>query len=421
MNPSQNSTDEERLVCSESFFSLLDDEHYYLLMGGGKGSGKSEFAARKVIYRCRKEGNHNFLVLRKVAATCKESVVLVMTSALNEMGIPFRHSLTANEIRFLSFDGKPNRILFAGLDVWQKIKSRKGVSGVVLEELTEFTEKEFDEIDLMFREDTGHYPQIMAMFNPDESLAPWIKRRFYDEVSDDIKDKLKVHSSTVMDNPIDAVRNRYLPKLQGIKDPTYRKIYLEGLWAAPKGIIFNWDVVAMPNWTGRHVEVFYCGDFGFSIDVATFIKIYKSAGEYWVEEIIYELGLTNIAMANRIKQVEPDARSKPSYWDSSEPKSIEELYQCGINAKPARKGPDSVRSGIDYLLEQTIHIVQPSPHIVSERKKYKWLEDKHGEPVKPAEPVDIDNHTMDAIRYGIVTHCKHSQQSGFVVSQKSVY
>ena len=390
-------------------------------MYGGKGSGKSEFAARKIIYRCLNEGNHNFLVLRKVAATCGESVFLVFQTALSDMEISFKVNLTKHEIRFNSPDGKRNRIVCTGLDVWQKIKSRKGITGVWVEEMTEFTRKEFSEIDLAFREDTGHYPQIMGTFNPDESLAAWIKEDYFDNLAPALKGRVALHPSTVYDNPIKYVRENYLLKLNAIKDPTYKAIYLKGEWAAPKGIIFNWDVVPMPNWIGKHVEIFYGGDFGFTIDFAVAVKIYRIANHFWVEEKVYEQGLTNIALGQRMKSIDPLSRTKPSYWDSAEPKSIQELSDCGLNAKPAKKGPDSVRSGIDYLLEQNIHIIEGSHHIIKERKSYKWLEDKNGDLVKPAEPIGFDDHAMAAIRYGIVTHCQHAKRAGFAFSEIPFY
>ena len=421
---------EEKLVCSPHFYPLLDDETPYLFMYGGKGSGKSEFAGRKVIKRCRIEGGHNFLILRKVAATNKESTVLVVSTALNEMGIPFKQSLnpTSHEITFNAMNGRPNRILFGGMDVWQKIKSRKGITGIWLEELTEFTRKDFSEVDLAFREDTGHYQQIMATFNPDESLAAWIKEDFFDGLAlgllwtpENPKGKYRLDKSTVLDNPITAVREKYILKLQAIKDPTYRKIYLDGEWAAPKGIIYNWDVVPMPNWTGKHVDIFYGGDFGYTVDMAACDKIYRIGHEFWIEEMLYELGLTNISLGNKLKALDPSITKKPSYWDSAEPKSIQELCDCGLIAKPAPKGPDSVRAGIDYLLECTIHIIEGSPNVVKERKSYKWLEDKNGDIVKPAQPVGFNDHHMSAIRYAITTHCQHPKKSAFIISNNPFY
>ena len=51
-----------------------------------------------------------------------------------------------------------------------------------------------------------------------------------------------------------------------------------------------------------------------------------------------------------------------------------------------------------------IHIVEGSDNIIRERSKYKWKTDKDGNPLP--EPVKFDDHAMDAIRYGIYTHCK---------------
>jgi phage terminase large subunit len=133
------------------------------------------------------------------------------------------------------------------------------------------------------------------------------------------------------------------------------------------------------------------------------VKIYRKADEFWIEEIIYKTGLTNQDLARVIKA---DSRVSPndiSYWDSAEPKSIQELWNEGINAQPALKGPDSVRSGIDYLKSVKVHVVPGSTNIISEQGTYRWKQDKLGNDLP--EPVAFKNHAMDAIRYGIFTHC----------------
>jgi phage terminase large subunit len=79
------------------------------------------------------------------------------------------------------------------------------------------------------------------------------------------------------------------------------------------------------------------------------------------------------------------------------------LSQAGINALPALKGPDSVRAGIDYLKSVKVHIVQGSMNIVGEQGTYRWKQDKLGADLP--EPVAFKNHAMDAVRYGIFTHC----------------
>lgn len=402
-----------KITLSESFYPLLEKQERYLVLCGGRGSGKSEFAARKIFYRCMKEGNHRYLVLRKIRKTAQETCILVVRTVLAENNIVHDYNKTDRKILFYNPEGQPNEIIFDGLDEWQKIKSYKAATSIWLEELTEFTKDDFREIDLILREPTKYYKQIIMTFNPDEAHGPWIKERFFDK-----KDpEAFVHPSTVHDNPIKAVREQYLKILESLEDETYRDIYLHGIWALAKGQIFNWDI-----WKGEHPsklnvdEIFYGGDFGYSVNPATYIRIYRKANEFWVEEIVYETRLTNPLLAQKIRNA--DANNAESYWDSSEPKSIQELYDNGITkAKSAEKGPDSVRAGIDYLKAMNIHIIEGSDNIIRERSKYKWKEDKDGNPLP--EPVKFDDHAMDAIRYGIFTHCK-KQTGAFAISEVGV-
>lgn len=105
------------------------------------------------------------------------------------------------------------------------------------------------------------------------------------------------------------------------------------------------------------------------------------------------------------------------YCDCAEPKSIQELYDMGFNAKPCEKGPDSVIAGIDFLCDQNIHILDGSEHIVDEQKSYVRQEDKDGNIIP--KPIEYNNHAMDAGRYGIHTHCK-GWQSGVEISDVGI-
>lgn len=400
-----------KITVSESFYPLFDIMARYLMMCGGRGSGKSEFAGRKVFKRCMVEGNHKWLIMRKVRKTLKESVIDVMIHILDDNKIRYNYNKTDREIDFYNVEGKKNILLFEGMDEPRKIKSTKGITSAWIEELPEFTTAEFREVDLIIRESNGFYQQIMGTFNPDEVEAEWLKDRFFfDENPYTGKGKDEdsyIHHSTILDNPIQEIRDKYLDILNKIKDPVYSKIYRWGLWALAKGFIFDWDVVNLPtnDWDWFD-EVFYGGDFGYSVDPAALIRIFRKANEYWVQEVIYETELTNIQLGKRMKQL--SIIDAESYWDSAEPKSIQELYNLNINAHPALKGPDSVKASIDFLKEQIIHIVRGSENIIKERKKYKWKVDKNGHNLKV--PVDYMNHAMDAIRYGIYTHAsKYSE------------
>ncbi|MEM3453405.1 MAG: PBSX family phage terminase large subunit, partial [Candidatus Hadarchaeum sp.] len=234
-----------KVIVSDSFYPLLEDRSRYLVLCGGAGSGKSEFAAIKLFYRCMKEGNHRFLSLRKVRNRVHQSNVAVMLSLLERNSVPYDFNKSERLLTFYSPEGKKNEILFDGLDDPKKIKSIKGITGMHLEETTEFTREDFLQLDLRLREPGPSYHQIILTFNPDEDAAPWLKDMFFDHKNPDAT----VHVSTLNDNPIQEVRERYRKQLEELKsqDETMYSIYGLGQWAKPKGRIFSWDVVPLPQ------------------------------------------------------------------------------------------------------------------------------------------------------------------------------
>lgn len=407
---------EMKLQLSASFYPLLEDQHRYLVMAGGKGSGKSEFAARKLFVRCIREGGHRFLVLRKVRNTAYQSTLQVFRRLLAEQDVEYAHDKTHNIIMFPSSEGLPNEVLFDGLDEPEKIKSIKALTGVWIEEATEFSEKDFLEVDLALREPTAYYKQIMLTFNPDEALAPWIKRRFFPSDPTLADPRAFCHNSTVEDNPIDEMRAEYLAQLDAIADDTTRDIYRYGIWAQPKGQIYKWPVVA--SLPPRRVdEVIYGLDFGYSVNPSSLVKVYRIADEFYLEELVYQTKLVNQELGYRMRS----AGVLPLdyvYADSAEPKSIDEIASMNFNIIPSQKGQDSVRSGIDFLKTQKIFILERSTNIIKEASTYKWKEDKNGDPIP--EPVKFNDHALDAVRYAIFTHMK-AAGAFFGVIQHNVY
>jgi len=401
------------ITVSSSFYPLLDNSSPYLLLCGGGGSGKSEFAGRKIFYRCQKEGGHKILIMRKIRSRLRESVVAVVLDILKENKIDYQYNKSDRILKFYNPMGQLNELLFDGLDDPEKIKSIKGLTSVWLEEMTEFTKDDFTQIDLRLRGQTKYYKQIMGTFNPDEAAGPWIKEMFFfDDTPITGPGKIDgsyIHHSTIDDNRIKAEREEYRKKLDALGDKTYHTIYRLGHWAIARGIIYDWDVVDKPE--GEfYDEIIYGLDFGYSVNPAVVDRIYRKADEFWIEEVIHETKLTNQQLAVKMEEAGISERDD-IYADSAEPKSIDEIADFGFNIKPCAKGKDSVKAGIDFLKSKTIHIIKGSDHVIAERKTYKYKEDKNGEPLP--EPVKFKDHHMDADRYGIYTHCKESVSTAY--------
>lgn len=387
-----------KLRLSESYRAPLMDQHRYLVLCGGAGSGKSEFAARKVFYRCETEGHHRFLIMRKIRRTLDESTVEVMRRVLAENDVA--HEFNKSELT-LTFAGPKgtSEILFMGLDDPEKIKSIKGITSIWLEEATEFTKEDLLQIDLRLRDPGPAYHQVMLTFNPVEAEARWLKDMFFGPVPN--ADAL-VHRSTVEDNPIAEVRRTYRARLEALRaqDPTMYQVYGLGEWAALAGQIYRWDVAPLPALSFD--EVWYGGDFGYSVDPAAIVRIYRKADEFWLEEVVYKTGLTNQMLASEMRRAGISGNDAV-YFDSAEPKSIDELRGEGFAVFPAPKGKDSVRAGIDFLKSKKVHIVEGSTHLHHEASGYCWRKDKNGESLP--EPVKFNDHLMDAARYGVFSHC----------------
>jgi phage terminase large subunit len=136
-------------------------------------------------------------------------------------------------------------------------------------------------------------------------------------------------------------------------------------------------------------------DFGYTNDPTSINAIYYYNGGYIIDEIAYQTGLLNKPIAD-ILLLQPKAIT---IADSAEPKSIDELKLYGLTVLPAAKGPGSVNQGIQWVQQQQISVTKRSVNVLKEYRNYVWITDRDGKILN--EPIDFNNHAMDAIRYAL--------------------
>ena len=226
---------------NDTFIPLFFDRHRYLVLMGGGGSGKSIFAGNKIIERCSTEPGHRWLVCRKVATTLRESCFNQLIGQVNEQ-MPERVA-KIKDMHIIFRNG--SEIIFAGLDDVQKLKSIYDITGIWIEEASEITETDFNQLDIRLRGKTICYQQIIITFNP-ISILHWLKRRFFDCENLPAKEKAKIrtHRSTYKDN-------RFLPQenidvLEAFKytDPYYYSVYCLGEWGVLGKSVFDKEKVS---------------------------------------------------------------------------------------------------------------------------------------------------------------------------------
>ena len=173
------------------------------------------------------------------------------------------------------------------------------------------------------------------------------------------------------------------------------KVYGLGEVGSVQGTIFsNWSTIdTIPN-DARLLGIGL--DFGYSVDPTACIGIYKYNDSYILHELIYQKELSNKNIFDMIK-------SEPTMviCDSAEPKSIAELQSYGLKCMGALKGKDSILHGIQLIQQQNLLITKHSTNLIKELRGYVWATDRDNKPT--GNPVEINNHLMDAMRYGF-TH-----------------
>ncbi len=153
-------------------------------------------------------------------------------------------------------------------------------------------------------------------------------------------------------------------------------------------------------------------DWGFSNDPTALVAIYRQGDCLLIQELLYSTGLTNQDIADKLRTL-GITRAWEIVADSAEPKSIEEIYRLGFNIKPAEKGPDSVRNGIDILKRYKLQVTKDSTNLIKELRSYTWATDKEGK--NTGVPIDSFNHACDAMRYVALNKLRVSNSGKYVV------
>lgn len=137
-------------------------------------------------------------------------------------------------------------------------------------------------------------------------------------------------------------------------------------------------------------------DFGYSNDPTVVVAVYYYDGGYIWDEIVYKKGMLNKQIADTLLVQEQQALVVA---DSAEPKSIDEIRLYGVNIVPTIKGPGSINKRIQYIQGKKISVTKRSTSIIREYRNYVWVTDKDGKIIN--EPIDINNHAMDAGGYAM--------------------
>lgn len=376
----------------------------YKAVKGSRASKKSSTQSLKVITEIIENPNVNWLVVRKVERTLRDSCYAQLKWAIHRLKVDnfFKCSTSPLEITY-----KPTgqKILFRGLDDPLKVTSITVEVGSLcrlwIEEAYEITSEDaFDRLDESIRGQLpkGMYHQVVLTFNP-WSDRHWLKKRFFDEPSKNVLAMTTNYMCNEFLSEADLVLFEEMKK----NPRRYRTAGL-GEWGIVEGLVYeNWEerVFDVHEISIRQsVRSAFGMDFGYVNDPSTLFcgLVDTVAREIYVFDEMYEKGMSNEDIKDKVTDM--GYAKERIKADSAEPKSIAYLRKAGLTRiRAAKKGPDSIRAGISIIQDYKIIIHPRCVNFITEISNYTWDKDKFDNAIN--KPIDDFNHLMDAMRYAM--------------------
>lgn len=395
-------------------------KHLRYVLKGGRASGKSFHIPMRIILDVM-EYPVSALGIRKVQNTILKSSYANFKAAANILGV--RHLFRFVDSRLeITYTPRGNKIHFVGADDPDKIKSIKDADYPLAiawwEELAEFkTEDEVTSIEnsILREELKGKihseaerkkaYPfdySFYYSYNPPKRKQSWVNKKYE---SSFIDSNTYVHHSTYLGNP--HLSAKFIEEADNVKRDKPMKYRWEYLGEAIGSGVVPFDNLEIGRGliSDEMVENFdnirTAVDFGYATDPLAYVRWHydkKKNGIYAIDEL-YGQKISNRELAKWLKG--RGYQNDELFADSAEPKSIAELKnEHGItNIKGAKKGPDSVQYGEEWLDDLDFICIDPerTPNIAKEFENIDYQVDRDGNPKPRLE--DKDNHAIDSTRY----------------------
>lgn len=387
-------------IFNEVYLPYVEDwSHRYEVFYGGAGSGKSFFVGQKVVFKAL-ASRRKILVLRKVGKTVKNSVFQLLLETLDQFKLRDRCKINKTDFSI----ELPNGSIFlcSGLDDPEKIKSITGLTDAWLEEATEFTQDDFNQIDLRIRDPFAPNQQLFLSFNP-VSKANWCYLQFFkpNPELEEFRSRVLVVHTNYKDNT--RLPQSYVDALllMASTNPVYYKIYALGEFGSLDKLIYNnWQSFDFNPSLIRGQPL--CGlDFGYTNDPTAFTAstLVPAENRIYVFKEWGGTGYLNDQIAAEIKKM--GFAKSVIIADAAEQKSIDEIKQQGIyRIKPCVKGQGSVLQGIQKLQQYELIVHPDCIEVINELQNYAWEKDRAtNEYIN--KPQDKYNHYLDSLRYSL--------------------
>lgn len=408
-----------------------------IIVNGGRYSAKS-FTCMIAAIIGMVENNHRILFARQTKKSIKDSLKKEFDDQLELLN--YQSYFDVLNDRATSTFNKSSAI-FTGFQASSgnntaNLKSLKDLSCLYVEEAEELvSEDDLEKVILSIRS-LDIDPLTVLVFNaPDVSHFLYVKyfeERGVDGSFNGIKDGvLYVHTDYT------DVDKQYIPKhiyknfedsrviyekveaniadkhtKQDLKKHAFFKYTVLGGFknSVDNPCIPNWDKFS--EWLDKEPDYTLFGlDFGTSPDPNALVETRFYAGdgdnpdEIYTKEFVYKSDMLNQDLADAIKEainenggIEREAYTVADYAQSQ---NIKELAKLGIPIIKCKKGAGSIEAGLKKIRSANLYIHENSTNLEYELNHYHYIYKINLRGERKIEPIDKDNHLIDALRYSL--------------------
>ncbi len=387
--------------------TLLYSRDPEVILSGPAGTGKSRACLEKLHICASKYAGMRGIMVRKTRESMTQTVLKTWELKVLPEGwqrtIHFHHQ--DQEYRY------PNGsvIVVSGLDKTTKVMSSEYDIAYV-QEAIELTENDWETITTRLRNGVMPYQQVIADTNPD-APTHWIKQRAN-------RGQLRMIECRHEDNP--TVTPEYLAKLDALTGVRKKRLR-HGLWVAAEGQVYEeWDPAIhlidrfrIPSDWSRYLAV----DFGF---VNPFVaqwwaidpdgRAYRYREIYKTHTLVEDHGrqIADLSQGEVIRAMfcDHDAEGRATlekysgFRATPAKKTISEgIQEVQARLRPAEDGKPRLFLLRDSLVERDPWLEERKLPCCTEEEFESYVWDTRNNRKKGEEPIDANNHGMDATRY----------------------
>jgi len=384
---------EMELKINKKFEGAWWDDKPYVVLFGGAGSGKSFFAAQKILLRTLEEEDNRTLVVMKIGSRLRQYAFQTMLDVINLYNLRDLFTWTWAPLEIMCTENG-NKIMFTGLDDPENIKSIPGIHNIWIEEATSLNRRDFEQLNLRLRGTSKYYKQILLTFNPIDK-SNWLYKDFFRDAK---YNPAGIYHSTFKDNEYIGDDYEFRIRQSCKNNPIQMTVYFDGNWGErTNNLIFqNWKIDPSIPTNFEDYKTKYAGvDFGWN-DPNVLLGIGTIEENIYIFKEYFKRQRTLKDFIEDIKKIVP--RNILIIADARSPGNIQEMKQQRMYVKASDKSPNSIMAGINFLKSKQILIHPDCKNTIDEMSAYSFLYDEDNATYFD-KPTAGNEHTIDTLRY----------------------